>query len=289
MKKEGFYMYTGYRIPEEELSNFMKDGAMNDQYGIQLFFNTDPKRARELLPPPLEPADPANPMCYVYVVNIRQPTFSPWYMEGGLGIIARLGDYEGVYFLGLMLSGPGALMGVFSGRESSGLAKKLCERILVERTGDVGRCLIRRDGVDLVDVKLKMGSYNQKGFGTPQEGSTREKPTTIGGGCLNHKYEFGWGGISNLRVNYYDSPTRVYSWEPAEAEVTLTSSFNDRWGELPVTNVIGAGWMVSDNWVVDQKKIYEYTDEQEMTQAMSLLLPGRYDRCTFLKDHQTYE
>ena len=56
---------------------------MNDQYGIQLFFNTDPKRAKELLPPPLVPADPVNPMGFAYIVNIRQPTFSPWYMEGG--------------------------------------------------------------------------------------------------------------------------------------------------------------------------------------------------------------
>ena len=278
-----------YQIPEDNITDFMKDGAMNDQYGIQLFFNTDPKRARELLPPPLEPADPANPMCYVYVVNIRQPTFSPWYMEGGLGIMARLGDYEGIYFLGLMLSGPGSLMGVLSGREGSGLAKKLCERILVERTGDVGRCLIRRDGVDLLDVKLKIGSYNQKGFATAQEGSTRENPTTIGGGCLNHVYEIRQGGFSNLKVIYYDSPTMIYSWDPAEADLSLASSLNDRWGELPVTNVIGAGWMVSDNWVISQKEIYEYTDKQELTQAMSLLLPGRFDRCTFLKDHQTYE
>ena len=30
-------------------------------------------------------------------------------------------------------------------------------------------------------------------------------------------------------------------------------------------------------------------DEQEIRRAVSLLLPGRYDRCTFLKDHQTYE
>jgi len=53
--------------------------------------------------------------------------------------------------------------------------------------------------------------------------------------------------------------------------------------------VIGAGWMVSDNWVISQEKIYEYTDEKELNQAMSLLLPGRYDRCTFLRDHQSYE
>lgn len=282
-------MDRGYQIPEDNITDFMKDGAMNDQYGIQLFFNTDAKKAKELLPPPLELADPSNPMAYAYIVNIRQPTFSPWYMEGGLGIMARLGDYAGVYFMGLMLSGPGSLMGAFSGREGSGLAKKLCERILVERTGDEGRCLIRRGGVDLIDVKLKIGSYNQKGYRLEQEGCSRERPAVTGGGCLNHRYSIDNGGFENLRVINYDSPTRYYSWEPAEAEVSLASSVDDRWGELPVTDVIGAGWMVSDNWVISQKKIYEYTDEQETRRAISLLLPGRYDRCTFLKDHQNYE
>lgn len=281
-------MNAGYPIPEEKLKDFMAGGSMNNQYGIQLYAAADPKKARELLPPPLELADPASPMAYAYIVNIREPSFAPWYMEGGVGILARYGQYTGVYFLGLMLSGPGAMMGAFSGRESSGLPKKLCERIVVERTGDEGRCFIERGGVRLIDIKLAIGAYNNQAMHHEQEGCSQENPVTTGGGCLLHKFEMTVSGIKNLHMLSYSSPTRFYSWEPASAEVALSSSQDDRWGELPVGEVLGAGWMVSDNWVDGLTTIYEYP-EAETPSAMSLLLPGRFDRCTLEQLHQRYE
>lgn len=281
-------MNGGYRIPEEKVGSFMGKAAMNNQYGIQLFAATDARKARELLPRPLELADPSCPMAYAYIVNIREPTFAPWYMEGGLGILARYGQYVGVYFLGLMLSGPGALMGAFSGRELSGLPKKLCERIVVERTGNEGHCFIERGGIRLIDVKVTVGSYNDPAFHQEQEGCSPENPVTTGGGCLLHMYRMGAGGFSNLNMLYYNSPTRFFSWEPAAAEVTLGSSTDDRWGELPVSRVFGAGWMVSDNWVDGLSPVYEYP-EAEIPSAMSRLLPGRYDRCTVEHPHQHYE
>ena len=106
---------------------------------------------------------------YAYVVNIREPTFAPWYMEGGIGLMVKLGDKTGIYFLGLQLSGPGALMGAFTGRESSGLPKKLCDRIAVNRTGNKGRCLIERKGVRLLDIELEIGQYNDPDFPSPRK------------------------------------------------------------------------------------------------------------------------
>ena len=281
-------MNREYPIPQEKLKDFMSGGSMNSQYGIQLFAAADPQKARELLPPPLELADPASPMAYAYIVNIREPSFAPWYMEGGVGILAKYKEYTGVYFLGLMVSGPGALMAAFSGRESSGLPKKLCERIVVERTGDEGHCFIERGGVRLIDVKLTIGAYNEPSLHQEQEGSTPEKPVTTGGGCLLHKFDMSASGITNLHMLSYSSPTRFYSWEPASAEVALASSLNDRWGELPVGKMFGAGWMVSDNWVDGLSTIYEYP-ETETSAPLGLLLPGRYDRCTLELSHQRYQ
>jgi acetoacetate decarboxylase len=37
-----------------------------------------------VLPPPLALIDSEHPVVMVYVVNIREPTFAPWYMEGGI-------------------------------------------------------------------------------------------------------------------------------------------------------------------------------------------------------------
>ncbi len=130
-------MHNGsYFIPRERIYPFENPAAMNDQEGLYLFWETDSTVARRVLPPPLELADPEHPVVSVYVVNIREPTFAPWYMEGGLGLMCRHGQTAGLYFLNLQLSGPGAPMGASTGREFSGLPKKLCERIVIDRTDD---------------------------------------------------------------------------------------------------------------------------------------------------------
>ncbi|SMP62692.1 acetoacetate decarboxylase [Desulfonatronum zhilinae] len=281
-------MNKGYLIPEEKLKTFMDGCAMNNQYGIVLYATPDPQKARELLPQPLELHDASNPLAYAYIVNIRDPTFAPWYMEGGIGILARYGRHVGIYFLGLMLSGPGAMMGAFIGRETAGLPKKLCERIVVQRSGDEGHCFIERNGVRLLDVRVAIGAYNDPSFRQQPEGCSPDKPVITGGGCMQHMLQMGSSELVNLKMLYYSSPSRYYSWEPATADCKLVSSPDDRWGELPIKKILGAGWMVSDNWVDGLTPIYDYPKEQ-IPSAMSLLLPGRYDRCTFEHPHQWYE
>ncbi len=282
-------MQTGsYFIPREKISGFMKGGAMNSQEGIFLYGITDPK-VKGLLPPPLELADPANPVFYVYTVNIREPTFAPWYMEGGIGLVAKYGDKVGMYFLSLQLSGPGALMGAYSGRESAGLPKKLCERIVVERVDDIAHCFIERKGVRLIDVKLEIGQYNDPDFHNEAEACmTRNEPVVAEGGCLLHRYRIGMGGFRDMELLFYDSPTRYYSWDPASASVELQSSIDDPWAEVPVVRVLGAAWAKSDNWVTSLTTLYKYPDDATMD-TMQYLFTGRYDRCTLCQSHQRYE
>lgn len=283
-------MQASYFIPEEKLGNFMKDGAMNWQYGIQFYGLTNSEKAGRMLPPPLEAIEQdGETIFYAYIVNIREPTFAPWYMEGGIGIMARVGDQAGLYFLGLQLSGPGALMGAFSGREGSGLPKKLCDRIVVHRTGDKGHCFIERMGVRLIDIELDIGQYNDPSFSQPQEGCSRGKPIITEGGCLLHKYRMSSNGFTDMEIVFYDSPSRFYSWEPATAKITLQSSIDDPWGEVVIDKVLGAGWMVSDNMVSGMSTIYRYDDSADVTRAMQNLFAGRYDQCTLCSDHQQYE
>lgn len=279
-------------ITEEQVQEFLKDGAMNNQYGMQAYFTIDEAKAQALLPPPLKLTNPG--MGYLYIVNIREPSFGPWYMEGGIGIMAEYEGIVGLHFIGLMLSGPGALMGMCAGREGSGLPKKLCERILVERKGDFGRCLIERGGVPLIDVELKMGEYNQPIAGQlmeAQEESSREHPVVSEGGCLLFKHRLGSFGTSafhEMELIHYDSPTRFYSWEPAKAQVTLGSTHDDPWGAIPLKEVIGAGWMVSDNWVRKQTTLHRYPDS-EAGNVMRYLFSGRYDQSTLYHEHQIYQ
>jgi acetoacetate decarboxylase len=281
-------MKASYFIPKEKLMNFMAGASMNSQEGIQLFGVTDPK-VKKLVPPPLELQHPESPIFYVYIVNIREPTFAPWYMEGGIGLMARYGEKEGLYFFNLQLSGPGALMGAFSGRESSGLPKKLCEKIVVDRVDDYAHCFIERKGVRLIDVELTIGQYNAPTFSLPQDACIPGKePITTDGGCLLHKYRMSEKGFTDIELLFYDSPTRYSTWEKASASVKLTSTIDDPWGEIPVVSVLGAGWMVSDNWVNSLTTLYRYPDD-EVANAMQYLFSGRYDRCTLCKKHQRYE
>lgn len=180
-------------------------------------------------------------------------------------------------------------MGAFSGRESSGLPKKLCDRIVVERTGDSGHCFIERKGVRLLDIGVKIGQYNDPGFAQPQEGCTREQPIVTPGGCLLHKYRMNAQGFADMEIVFYDSPSRFYSWEPATATIALASSMDDPWGEVVIDKVLGAGWMVSDNMVAGMETIYRYEDAGAITRAMQHLFAGRYDQCTLTRHHQQYE
>jgi len=276
-------------VPKEQLQGFLRGAAMNHQYGVQVFLRLDVEKAQALLPPPLKVADPG--IGYIYIVNIREPTFAPWYMEGGIGIMAEYQGLVALHFLGLQLSGPGALMGMCSGREGSGLPKKLCERIRVERLGNHGRCFIERNGVRLVDVELEMGKYNDPAMeelAGAQQNCSREHPVTTEGSCLLFRSRLSGAEFCSVEMTHYDSPTRFYSWEPAAAKVTLLSTADDPWNDIPVTGVLGAGWMVSDNWVRSQRTLHTYPDSEVMD-VMQYLFSGRYDRCTLLADHQAYE
>lgn len=66
-----------YFIEREKLNAFMKGAAMNEEEGLYIFWETDPKVARRVLPPQLELIDPEHPQVYSYFVNIREPTFTP--------------------------------------------------------------------------------------------------------------------------------------------------------------------------------------------------------------------
>lgn len=286
-------MEKHYFVPKKQLEGFMKNGSMNHQYGVMAFLQLDMDKAQALLPPPLKVTESTvsgSALGYLYIVNIREPSFGPWYMEGGIGIMAELNGHCGLHFLGLQLSGPGALMGMCSGREISGLPKKICDRIHVERLADEGHCYIERDGVRLLDVQVTMGQYNNTAVAGmfSQNGCSKDNPLTTGGGCLLFKQHIGEGSFDGIDVIYYDSCTRYYQWDPATIKVALASSANDPWGDLPVTGVLGGGWMVSDNYVPSIKTIYTYPQEQVMN-TMQYLFSGKFDRSTLYAEHQSYE
>lgn len=275
-----------YFIPREQIYSFMNPGAMNNEEGLYITWETDPAAARRVLPPPLDLVDPAHPIASVYVVNIREPTFAPWYMEGGLALSCRYGETLGVYFLNLQLSGPGAQMGLCSGRETAGLPKKMCERIVVERNGDWASALIERKGRRIFSVEVEMGGYNDplmeamhKDYGQGYQ----ERAA-----CLLFQYEReaapeGHSRFPKMRLVHYDSITDVQTWEPACIKsLQMEPSLDDPWAELAVVKLLGAGYSVNSNRVAGISLLKQFEGD-EADSLISYLFSGRWDRSTLVK------
>jgi acetoacetate decarboxylase len=273
-----------YFIPREQIYSFMNPGAMNNEEGLYINWETDPATARRVLPPQFELLDPEHPIAMVYVVNIREPTFAPWYMEGGLSLLCRYGEIVGVYFLNLQLSGPGAQMGLCSGREFSGLPKKMCERIVVERNGDWGHALIESKGRRIFEVEVEMGGYNDPLMGHLNKDV---EPGYRGRGtCLLFQYEYGQGPnhliFPKMRLVNYDSVTDYQTWEPAFIQsLRMEPSLDDPWAELSVVKLLGAGYSINSNWVAGVSTLAQFEGD-EGDSLISYLFSGRYDRSTLV-------
>jgi acetoacetate decarboxylase len=280
-----------YFIPREEIYPFFNPGSMNNEEGIYVCWETDPATARRVLPPPLALIDSEHPVVMVYVVNIREPTFAPWYMEGGIMLLCRYGETAGVYFLNLQLSGPGAQTGMCSGRELSGLPKKVCERILVERTDDYARAFIESKGRRIFDVEVEIGAYND-----PLMEQLHRNARPGGqerGSCLLFQYESGRAPEGHMTfpkmdlVNY-DSVTDYQTWEPASIKwIRMEPSLDDPWAELSVVKPLGAAYSINSNWVPSVSRIAQFEGE-EADHLISYLFSGRWDRSTICAGHQRY-
>lgn len=281
-----------YFISREELRPFMNPGEMNSEEGLYLCWVTDPAAARRVLPPQFDLLDPEHPLAMVYVVNIREPTFAPWYMEGGLSLLCRYRELAGVYFLSLQLSGPGAHMGLCSGREMAGLPKKMCERIVVERTGDWAQAFIERKRRRIFSVQVELGPCNDPLMSEMYRNhgpGYRDR-----GACLLFQYDCGKAPEGHLvlprvRLVHYDSVTDYQSWEPGRiTSLVMEPSLDDPWAEIPVVRLLGAGYSVNSNWVAGITTLTEYTGE-EADSLFSYLFTGRWDRSTLATGrHQCY-
>lgn len=278
-------------IPREQIHPFFNPGEMDNEEGLYLCWETDPATARRVLPPQLELLDPAHPVVMVYVVNIREPTFAPWYMEAGMMLLGRYGPTAGAYFLNLQLSGPGAPMGLCSGREFSGLPKKICERIVVERTGDWARALVESKGRRIFDAEIQLGAYNDPMAAELYKDAGPGRQAR--GSCLLFQYEASMASrghvkFPKMRLVDYDSATDYQSWEPARiTSLEMKPSIDDPWAELSVLKPLGAAYSINSNRDVRTSLLAEFEGE-EADNLISYLLSGRWDRSTISAGHQRY-
>jgi len=252
---------------------------MNDITAATIYAIPDPS-IKAIIPPPLELTDPA--MLIIYVSDIRKPTFAAPYMEGGIGVLTKLKDndgrtHTGLYYFNLQLCGAGSQNATFMGREEAGLPKKFADSINLKRERNNVFFLIERNGVRLLEARLKIGPYNDPSFTNGLEYLDPRKGILQEGAVLTHRYSNGSPqGLSNMSISYYNSPTVYYHYESAHAAVKLQSSAADPWGEIKIARILGGSWAKNNNFVIDVTKVYSYPDSEAMN-VMRYLYSGRFD------------
>ena len=272
---------SSFVIPIDELKKKSDPmySEMNDISAATIYAIADPS-IKALIPPPLELADPA--LLIIYVSNIKKPTFTEPYMEGGIGVLTTLTDnagvtHTGLYYFNLQLWGAGAQNATFMGREEAGLPKKFANSISLKRVYDNVFFHVERNGVVLLDAQMKIGRYNDPGYTNGLEGLDPQKGLLQQGAVLTHRYNTDdTNGLHNMNIFYYNSPTFYYHYELAYAKVKLQSSAYDPWGEIKIAKILGGSWARNNNVVVDVTKIYAYPDAEAMN-VMQYLYTGRFD------------
>jgi len=279
--------------PREHMQSFFNPADMKGAEGLYVYWETDPIVARRVLPPPLEPYSLEHPLAYASVYIVREPGFSPWYMESCIGLYCRYRDIVGVYSLNFQLSGLNAQTAMFTGREHSGLPKKMCERITVERNDSFARAVVEAKGLRIFDVELEVGgSYNDpalaelfkgKGPGYQERGPllTFQYDAAIQPGTRTT--------FPKMRLINYDSVTDWRSWEPARINaIEMAPSLDDPWAEVSVVRPLGAAYgSVQSNRVLGLSTLAEFEGE-EADNLFSWLMTGFWDRSTIRPGAQRY-
>lgn len=273
-----------FLVTNEHLNGFLaKPGqaaAMNQMEGFSIIGLTEPEVNR-LLPPQLQLTDEKNPLFYLYGAKVGKPTFSKEYYEVGLGLFVKKGILEGIYYLNLQLSGPGAEMATYIGRENAGFPKKLAEKIELERVEKAGTCKVTRHGTQICCVELNIGENAPAQIRQKQEGCSKEAPIALQTGSFNYLF-CPKGAKQEIDMQYLPSIVTYSKWEKAEAAVTLDGSIDDPWNEIPIRSIISAGWMNCDLQFGTAVQISSIP-ESERTETLQRLMIGKYDNDTFAK------
>jgi len=276
---------TSFFVPMADLKKVLspEHKQMNDVTCVQVYAVADPS-IKHIIPKPLELDDSGFLM--FYVSDVKNPTFGEPYKEGGIGVLTKLADpanplaepIRGIYYIALLLCGPGAENATFSGREASGLPKKFANAICLEREGSKARFYIERKGTRLLDATLEIGHYNDPAFKNGElDTLDPEKGYVETGLIFSHRFTTDPAvGYKDMEINLYDSRTLYHHYEPACVQIELASSESDPWGEVKIAHILGGSYSRNDNWVESITPLYRY-DDSEAWEVMQYLFTGRMD------------
>lgn len=271
---------TAFYTPKEEMENFGKISLMDEQEGLYMAYLTDPAAISRILPPPLKPF--SMPVVTLSVCHIHKPSFADDYYEAILGVYATYGKSLGLYPISLVLGGPGAEMAVQCGRDNGSIPKKLGAEFVIRRNGSTVTAGVTRRGTQLVDMTMELGQYN-----SPLTHALYQAPAAgkqvFGGGFYFHfdriPDEQGVSHFVNGALLQNLCEYNYQSWEPGTVSLTLKSSLDDPWAELPIHTIVGGAYS-KNSLLVHKLNLAEKLDAEEI---VPYLLTGRYDRTAFME------
>jgi 2,4-dienoyl-CoA reductase-like NADH-dependent reductase (Old Yellow Enzyme family)/thioredoxin reductase len=271
---------TSFRTAAEELPNFGKVSLMDEQEGLYMAYLTDPAAIAKILPPPLKPF--MMPVVTLSVCHIHKPTFADDYYEAILGVYAMYGKTLGLYPVSLVLGGPGAEMAVQCGRDNGSIPKKLGAEFVMRRSGNTVTAGVTRRGTQLVDLKLELGRYNSPLTHALYQAPAPGKQVFGGGFYFHFDREPDENGVSHFMNGALLQNLCEYNyktWEPGVADLTLKSSADDPWAELPINTIVGGAYS-QNSLLVHKLNLVEHLNAEEI---VPYLLTARYDRTAFME------
>ncbi|NCB50636.1 MAG: FAD-dependent oxidoreductase [Clostridia bacterium] len=271
---------SSFRLSDARMKDFGKVSLMDDQEGLYLCYLTDPEAIKKVLPAPLKPF--SMPVVTLSICHVNNPSFADDYYEAILGVYAMYGKNLGLYPLGLVLGGPGAEMATQCGRDNGSIPKKMGAEFVIRRSGETVTASVTRRGVQLVDAKLELGSYNSPLAAAMYQFPAPGKKVYGGGFYFHFDRVPDVEGVSHFVNGAFLSNLCEYnykSWEPGFASLKLQSGADDPWSELPINTIVG-GAMSMNSLLVHK---LNYIQDVDADAVVPYLMTGRYDRTAFME------
>jgi acetoacetate decarboxylase len=214
---------------------------------LAVSFRTDPKVVAAVLPRPLRPA--GDPLAVAFVARYPETNFGVTYSEGALFVAAGYRGERGLYCLSMPVDDDTAMV---CGREQFGFPKKMADRITLDRDGAHVAGSVVRNGAELLAIEGEFVDPQRPGthlIGVPSS-DLNGGPCEKGVSFLFKYFPAADGGP------FEHSPElvrQVSLFRPRPGQLTgttklvLGSTTCDPLGEIPVREIVAAGYGVFDN------------------------------------------
>jgi acetoacetate decarboxylase len=234
-----------------EVRRFIRAGQFLPQFiGAEILsvnFLTDPKVVAALLPRPLRAAE--QPLAAAFVAHYPETNFGVAYHEGALFVAAEYRGERGAYCLSMPVDDDTAMIG---GREQFGFPKKMAEKITLDRNGAHVAGGVVRNGIELLRIEgdfVDPQPADVHLWGVPAlgpDGRPCEKAVNFlfkyfpaaDGGPFEH---------SPALIRQVTLFRRRPGHLTGSSKIELGSTATDPLGEIPVRQIVAAGYGTFDN------------------------------------------